>query len=91
MKNSSLVLLQMMTILPGYAMPNHSCDLLKVAEARLAEVFPSFDPKGMKPKISENDQIWELTYVLPDTMIGGAPIVTIDKKTCTVVRIIRTQ
>lgn len=72
-------------------MSMQNCDLLALAEMRLAQVFPWFDPGEMKRKISENGHLWELTYELPETMIGGVPIVTIDKRTCEVVRVIHTQ
>jgi hypothetical protein len=52
---------------------------------------PLFDPAGLKQVISERDDFWELTYELPEGMLGGAPIIIIDKRTCVIIRARHTQ
>ena len=72
-------------------MSQPKCDPSRVAQEYIADRFPSFDPAGLKLVISETRNLWEVTYELPKGMLGGAPIITIDKRTCTVVRAEHTQ
>ena len=67
------------------------CDLLKVAQERIAQQYPRSDTTGFKQVIRESGNLWELTYELPRGMLGGAPIITIDKRTCKVVRAVHEQ
>jgi len=67
------------------------CDPLKVALDYIATRFPHFQSTGLKRVISEQDNLWELTYELPEDTLGGVPIITIDTRTCTIVRAIHTQ
>lgn len=78
-------------IMTGAAMSQPKCDLVKMAQDYIAQRFPSFDPAGMNMVVSETGNLWELTYELPPQMLGGAPIITIDKRTCTVVRVEHSQ
>jgi hypothetical protein len=68
------------------AMPQPGCDFMKMAQAHIAKQFPFFDPAGLKPFISDSGNLWELTYELPRGTLGGTPIITIDKRTCRVIR-----
>jgi len=68
------------------AMSQPGCDFMKIAQAYIATKFPFFDPAGLKPFISDSGNLWELTYELPRGTLGGTPIITIDKRTCTVIR-----
>jgi hypothetical protein len=72
-------------------MAQPKCDTLKIALEYIARRYPHFDPAGLKQVISERDNLWELSYELPEDMLGGVPIITIDKRTCTVVRAVHTQ
>lgn len=72
-------------------MSQPKCDVAKIAEGVIAKHFSFYDSTGMKPVIFESNQVWEFTYQLPRHMLGGAPVITIDKQTCTVVRIELTQ
>jgi hypothetical protein len=67
-------------------MAQSKCDALKIALEYIATRYPHFDPGGLKQVISERDNLWELTYELPADTLGGVPIVTIDTRTCTIVR-----
>jgi hypothetical protein len=67
-------------------MSQSECNVEKTAEDFVAKRFPSFDSAGTKLIVSETAGFWEVTYQLPAGTLGGVPIVTIDKRTCTVVR-----
>ncbi len=72
-------------------MSQPGCDMLRVAQEYIAKRYPSFDPAGLKRVVSEQGNLWQLTYELPTGMLGGAPIITIDKRTCAIVRAEHTQ
>lgn len=72
-------------------MAQSKCDPLSVARQYIEKRYPAFDPTGLKPVISDDGDLWKLTYELPPNMLGGVPIVTIDKRTCTVIRAEHTQ
>ena len=79
-----------------YSMVNQTmaqpkCDLLQIAEAYIARRYPFFVQAGTTPVISDKGNLWEVTYELPEGMLGGAPIISIDKRTCIVVRAQITQ
>lgn len=78
-------------LLMGPPMSHANCDLLKIAEQYIAKRFLWFDATGKKLMISEKGHLWQLTYQLPIDMLGGAPIITIDKRTCEVVRAVHEQ
>ena len=73
------------------AVAQRACQPLKTSAEYIARRFPHFDPAGLKQVVSERGSLWEFTYELPQDMLGGAPIITIDKRTCTIVRAIHTQ
>jgi len=64
---------------------------LKVAQDTIARRYPSFDPTGMKLIVTETAKFWKITYELPKDMLGGVPIITIDKRTCRVVSVQHSQ
>jgi hypothetical protein len=74
-----------------HKMLNPKCNMLKIAEEAIVKHFPSFYPTSLKKIISDKGNSWELTYELPADALGGVPIVTIDKKTCKVIRVEHTQ
>lgn len=78
-------------LMMSQTMSHPKCDLLRVAQGYIAKRYPSFDPAGLKQVVSETGHLWELTYELPEGTLGGAPIITIDKRTCTIVRAEHTQ
>jgi hypothetical protein len=80
-----------LSLMASQTMAQPKCDTLKIALEYIAKRYPLFDPAGLKQVISEQDNLWELTYELPEGMLGGAPIITIDKRTCTIVRARHTQ
>lgn len=67
------------------------CDVLKVAQEYIAKHFPSFDVTKFKSIISEQGSMAEVTYELPRGMLGGVPIILVDKKTCRVIKASHSQ
>ena len=67
-------------------MSQPKCDMLRLAREYISKRYPSFDAAGLEPIISESENLWELTYELPRGTLGGAPIITVDKRTCKVIR-----
>lgn len=59
--------------------------------AFIARQYPDFDPSGKTLAVREDGGQWRVTYKLPPTMLGGAPVVLLDKATLAVVRSFRTQ
>lgn len=80
-----------LTTMVDQTMSKPKCDMIAIAEQAIVKLFPTYDLKEFKQVISESGNFWELTYELPRTMLGGVPIITIDKRTCKVVRAIHTQ
>lgn len=73
------------------AMSKSTCDPLLVAREYVAKHFPSFDVTRFKPVISEQGSVVEVTYELPSEMLGGVPIIVVDRKTCKVIRASHSQ
>lgn len=64
---------------------------ISIAESFVTSKYPDFDKSRKKVVISTSGDQWEVTYELPDDMLGGAPVVFIDKLTGKVTRSYRTQ
>lgn len=73
------------------AMPQAECNVLKIAESYIAEQFPGSVSSDMKPVISKQGDSWVVTYELPIYMLGGSPVITVDKRACKVIDAYRTQ
>lgn len=73
------------------AMAQIECDPLKIALEHIARRYPNFDPNGLKQVVLERGNLWEFTYELPNGTLGGAPIVTVNKRICAIVRSEHTQ
>ncbi len=65
--------------------------LISAAEQAVIAKFPDFKAEGKKPVLQDMGDHWEFTYELPPTMLGGAPVVVIDKRTNSISHIYRTQ
>lgn len=81
-----LAIIASLELMASQTMAQLRCDLLKLAQEYIAKQYPSFDASGLRPIISESANLWELTYELPRGTLGGVPTITIDKRSCTVVR-----
>jgi hypothetical protein len=67
-------------------------DLLTIAAEAVREYFPhSIDALNFEPIIEEDDTLWIIQYQLPQYILGGTPIIYIDKKTNTVVKVEHSQ
>ena len=66
-------------------------DVQAIAEKYIAEKYPTFDKRNKTPSLTDEGDQFLFTYELPEGVIGGAPVVVIDKKTMKVVRAYRTQ
>lgn len=73
------------------AMSKPSCDVLLVAQEYIAKHYPSFDVAKFKSVVSEQGSLAEVTYELPTGMLGGVPIIVVDKRTCKVIRALHSQ
>ena len=62
-----------------------------LAEKFVTERYPDFDKCNKKPFLTDLDDRWEFTYELPEDMIGGAPVVIIDKQSMKIIHTYRTQ
>ncbi len=72
-------------------MSQQKCDALKIAGSYAAVRFPGSVLPEMKPVISEQKDRWIVTYELPIHMLGGSPVIAIDKNTCKVIDAYHTQ
>jgi hypothetical protein len=61
------------------------------ASLHMADAYPFYDPRGTAPVVSVGVRSWTVTHRLPEGMIGGAPVVVVDKWTCAVVHSSMTQ
>ena len=68
------------------AMSQPGCEMRKVAEDYIAKRYPFIDLAERRPVTSEQDHVWEVRYELPQGMLGFVPIITVDKRSCFVVR-----
>ena len=64
---------------------------ISIVDAFVAVKYPDFDKDKKNIVAKEIDSQWEITYELPDEMIGGAPVVFVAKQTGAVLRSFRTQ
>jgi len=79
-------IIALLELIASQTMSQPECDMLKLAQEYIKKQYPSFDASGLRPIISESGNLWELTYELPRGTLGGVPSITIDKRSCTVVR-----
>jgi hypothetical protein len=64
---------------------------LSVAESFVAVKYPEFDKSGKQIVIQSVGDQWEITYKLPEDMIGGAPFVMVNKQSGEVTSSYQTQ
>ena len=57
----------------------------------VAERYPDFSPVRKTPTVTEDGNTWVFTYELPADMLGGAPVVVLNKADLSVVKAYRTQ
>jgi hypothetical protein len=67
------------------------CAVTQIAEKEVAAKFPDFDMARNPPMVQDKGNQWRVDYRLPDGVLGGTPVVLIDKKTMKVVRVFHSQ
>jgi hypothetical protein len=63
----------------------------RIAERYIATHYPDFDSVRFPPVVRDKGATWEVEYQLPVTMIGGTPIVVIDKTSLKVLKAYHSQ
>jgi NTF2 fold immunity protein len=63
----------------------------RVAERYVTTHYPGFDTIKNPPIVHDNGDVWEVEYELPSRVIGGTPVVVIEKATLKVLRSFQTQ
>lgn len=66
-------------------------DLKAIAMAAVRERFPDFDANRYPLRVVDGGNHFVVDFVLPPDMIGGSPVVQINKSTRTVIKLFRTQ
>ena len=67
------------------------CEVARVAERYIAIHYPDFDSTKNHPIVNDDGDRWKVAYKLPKGMIGGTPIIIIEKSTLKVLDAYRTQ
>lgn len=81
-----MIVVATLQLVDNEPMAQQVCVPLKSAVEYIARRFPHFDSTGLKEVVNERGNLWELTYELPRGTLGGVPIITIDKRSCQIVR-----
>lgn len=97
--NLSFVSFLILALAPMCSNASSSCPDLTDAQRVVAEtaknhifrVYPDFKANDLCLQVTDSQDKWEVTYQLPSNMIGGSPVVVLDKQTGTVLRSYRTQ
>lgn len=63
----------------------------RAAQDCVATRFPDFDIAGSRPIVQDRGDSWEVEYEMPAGVIGGTPVVVIEKNTLKVLRCFHTQ
>ncbi|MDR0183574.1 NTF2 fold immunity protein [Lysobacter arvi] len=64
---------------------------IEVANSYVTEHYPDFDPEENPAHVRDGEDVWIVEYMLPDSALGGPPVVTVSKKDLKVVSSYRTQ
>jgi hypothetical protein len=67
------------------------CTVARIAERYIAIRYPDFDSVKNPPIVRDRGDSWQVEYELPKGVIGGTPIVVIEKTTLRVLRSFQTQ
>jgi hypothetical protein len=73
-------------LMANQTMSQPKCNMFQVAEDYIAKRYPFIDLAERHPVTSESDNVWEVGYELPRGTLGFVPIISVDKRTCAVVR-----
>lgn len=67
------------------------CTVARVAERYITIHYPDFDSIKNPPVIRDKGEVWIVEYQLPEEMIGGTPVIEIEKSSLSVLKAHRTQ
>jgi hypothetical protein len=67
------------------------CVAARVADAYVAIRYPDFDTVGSPPVIRDTGDTWEVEYQLPSGVVGGTPVIVVEKANLNVVHSFHTQ
>jgi hypothetical protein len=79
------------TVAAETSMTPIECTVARVAERHIATHYPDFDSIKNPPVVRDNGKTWTVEYHLPEGMIGGTPVIEIEKDSFKVLRAYRTQ
>ncbi len=80
---ATIAALQLMV---NQTMSQPECNMFRVAEDYIAKRYPFIDLAERHPVTSESANVWEVRYELPQGTLGFVPVISIEKRTCAVVR-----
>ena len=75
----------------GEFLMDDQATVIKVAEKYVSEWHADYDTTNTKLVIKDTGEYWRAYYELPEGMVGGSPVMIIDKRTKEVIRSFRTQ
>jgi len=61
------------------------CNVFTAATAYVAMHYPSFDPTGLQPVVTDVGTLMEFTYRLRPGLAGIIPVLSVERRTCKVV------
>lgn len=67
------------------------CTVARIAERYITMNYPDFDSIRSPPIVRDKGTNWEVEYQLPITMIGGTPVIIIEKANLKVLKAYHTQ
>jgi len=60
--------------------------IINIANSYVAVKYPNSLNKLGKPIVKKNNNIWQITYTLPNNMLGGSPVIYIDENNYSIIR-----
>jgi hypothetical protein len=82
----SIAVIATLQLMVNQAMSQPNCDVVKIAESYVRTRYPFIDIADREAVTSATDALWQVTFELPQGALGFVPIISIDRKTCAVVR-----
>lgn len=82
----SIAVIATLQLMVNQAMSQPNCDVVKIAESYVRTRYPFIDLSDRQAITSATDAAWHVTFELPKGLLGFVPIISIDRKTCVVVR-----
>jgi hypothetical protein len=67
------------------------CDFEKIARKQVAAKYPAYDANKKMAYLDQDDGTRQMYFPPPPGWVGGSPTVSIDRRTCVVRGVYRTQ